>query len=144
MFCLKKFDFSTVYAIISKNKFTFVGGTSVSVFSFFLLLFSYVIPVSKKIRHFINLFWGHKYIWAVAVFLVLVGFLSENSFWNRYKLYQSNQALRVEIKKYEDAYKRDSEELHALETNPHAVEHVARVHHSMKTVDEDVYIIEED
>ncbi len=83
-------------------------------------------------------------MWTVAVFAVLLGFLSEYSFWNRYQLHKENEALRAEILKLEEQYGRDSEELYALENNPEAVEHVARVHHFMKSADEDIYIIEED
>ncbi len=98
--------------------------------------------MGKKFRKAIDVFWGHKYVWATVIFIVVVGYVSPNSFWNRYLLHKENEALREEIRKYEEAYERDSKEFHALETNPEAVERVARVRHFMKTENEDVYVIE--
>ncbi len=100
--------------------------------------------MSRKLRSLANVFLKHRYFWAIVIFFVLVGFLTPNSFMNRYRLHQENEALRAEIRKYEEIYERDSKELHALETSPEAVERVARVHHFMKSADEDVYIIEEE
>ncbi|MBO5134037.1 MAG: septum formation initiator family protein [Bacteroidaceae bacterium] len=87
-------------------------------------------------------FWRHKYFWATVLFIVILGFLDPNSLLQRYRLYQQNQALREEIAFYEEKYQRDTRELQELETNPEAVEKVARVHLFMKTENEDVYILE--
>ena len=84
-----------------------------------------------------------KYLWTLIAFITIVGFLDPNSFWQRYKLYAQNEALKLEIKKYEERYERDTKELNELENNPEAVERVARVNLYMKTADEDVYVIDD-
>ena len=86
--------------------------------------------------------WKHKYVSTLVVFVVVVGFLDPNSFLRRYELHSQNEELKDEIVKYRNKYKHDSIELHQLQTNPSAVEQVARVHHFMKTDDEDIYIME--
>ena len=83
-----------------------------------------------------------KYLWTIVAFAVIVGFLDPNSFWHRYEIHQQNEALRSEIKAFEDRYNADTQELNELEHNPEAVERVARVDLFMKTANEDVYVID--
>ena len=59
-------------------------------------------------------------------------------------MHQRNEALRAEIKTFEDRYNADTHELNELEHNPEAMERVARVDLFMKTANEDVYVIEND
>lgn len=83
-----------------------------------------------------------KYLWTIVIFCVYVGFLDSNSFWRRYELHQQNNALREEIKRYEDKYNADTKEYNELQFSPEAVERVARVNLYMKTKNEDVYIFD--
>lgn len=83
-----------------------------------------------------------KYLWTIVAFAAIVGFLDPNSFWHRYEIHQQNEALRSEIKGFEDRYNADTHELNELEHNPEAVERVARVDLFMKTANEDVYVID--
>ena len=80
----------------------------------------------------------HKYL------LVLIGFVDPNSLWYRYRLYERNETLREDIRRYEQQYAADARTLYELHTDPAAVEKVARVHLFMKTDNEDVYVIEKE
>lgn len=82
-----------------------------------------------------------KYFWTLLAFVIIVGFLDPNSFLQRYRLHSQNEALRSQIKTYEDQYAQDTRELYELERSPEAVERVARVDLYMKTPDEDIYVI---
>lgn len=99
--------------------------------------------MGQKIRRIGLSLIRQKYLWMLIAFITIVGFLDPNSFWQRYKLYAQNEALKLEIKKYEERYERDTKELNELENNPEAVERVARVNLYMKTADEDVYVIDD-
>lgn len=83
-----------------------------------------------------------KYLWTFLIFIVYVGFIDSNSFWNRYELHKQNNALREEIKRFEEKYEADTKEYNELKFSPEAVERVARVNLYMKTENEDVYIID--
>ncbi len=95
---------------------------------------------NKKNR--IRKIWRHKFFWAGFLFFLIIGFFDPNSLLQRYQLYKQTEALRDEIAFYEEKYQRDTRELQELQTNPEAVEKVARVHLFMKTENEDVYILE--
>lgn len=86
----------------------------------------------------------HKYLWTILSFLILIGFVDPNSLWYRYRLYERNETLREDIRRYEQQYAADARTLYELHTDPAAVEKVARVHLFMKTDDEDVYVIEKE
>lgn len=100
--------------------------------------------MTPKIRNAIRNIWRHKYLWTIVLFIVVVGFLDENSFWHRYQIHAENERLREEITKYQEKYDSDSRELYELDHSPDAVEKVARLRLYMKADHEDVYIIEED
>lgn len=89
----------------------------------------------------INGIWRHKYVWTIILFLVFVGFVDENSFWNRYKLVADNEETTTEIEQYEKRYERDQTKLRQLKSDPQALIRVAREEHQMKSPDEDVYYI---
>ena len=86
----------------------------------------------------------HKYLWTILAFLILIGFVDPNSLWYRYRLYERNETLREDIRRYEQQYAADARTLYELHTDPAAVEKVARVHLFMKTDNEDVYVIEKE
>lgn len=98
--------------------------------------------MGQKIKRFGLCLIRQKYLWTILAFIAIVGFIDPNSFWQRYQLHQQNEALRAEIKSYEDSYNADTRELQELERSQEALERVARVNFHMKTADEDVYVIE--
>lgn len=101
------------------------------------------IPALKILADIGKIFFKHKYICTIVAFAAIVGFFDPNSFWERYKLSSQNNELREEIARYRTKYRRDSIELRQLQTSPEALEQVARVHHFMKTDNEDIYVMEE-
>ncbi len=95
----------------------------------------------SKLRRFNAAFWRHKYFWTVLVFVVLAGFVDDNSYWQYRKLLSENEATLEEIKQYEEIFERDRARLDELRSDPNALLRVAREDHKMKSADEDVYYI---
>ncbi len=98
--------------------------------------------MGKRIRRIGLIILRQKYFWTILLFVAWVGFFDDNSYYHRYELDQQNEALRSDIRQYEERYNSDTRELNDLQQNPEAVERVARVNLLMKTADEDVYVIE--
>ena len=88
--------------------------------------------------------WGfisrHKYFVVIAFFAIMVGFVDENSFWDRHQRLQEIAALKAEKRSYQNMFEQDSRALQELETNPEAVVRVAREKYLMKYPSEDVYV----
>ena len=82
----------------------------------------------------------HKYFVTIAFFAVIVGFVDENSFWDRHQRIQEINALKAEIREYQNHYDEDSKTLDELSANPEAVVRVARERYYMKYPGEDVYV----
>ena len=85
----------------------------------------------------------HKYMITVLIFIVVIGFLDENSLIQRVKHRSENSALNSEIEKYRKQYEEDTEKLKELTTNPEALEKIAREKYLMKKPDEDIFVFEE-
>ncbi len=83
----------------------------------------------------------YKYFVVLAFFAIVVGFVDEDSFWDRHKRLQEIDALRNEMRAYQDKYERDTKALEELESNPEAVVRVAREQFYMKYPNEDVYVV---
>ena len=74
----------------------------------------------------------HKYMITVLIFIVVIGFLDENSLIQRVKHRSEISALNSEIEKYRKQYEEDTEKLKELTTNPEALEKIAREKYLMK------------
>ena len=85
----------------------------------------------------------HKYMITVLIFIVVIGFLDENSLIQRVKHRSEISALNSEIEKYRKQYEEDTEKLKELTTNPEALEKIAREKYLMKKPDEDIFVFEE-
>ena len=85
----------------------------------------------------------HKYMITVLIFIVVIGFLDENSLIQRVKHPSEISALNSEIEKYRKQYEEDTEKLKELTTNPEALEKIAREKYLMKKPDEDIFVFEE-
>ena len=83
----------------------------------------------------------HKYMITVLIFIVVIGFLDENSLIQRVKHRSEISALNSEIEKYRKQYEEDTEK--ELTTNPEALEKIAREKYLMKKPDEDIFVFEE-
>lgn len=85
----------------------------------------------------------HKYLITVLIFILVIGFLDENSLVRRIKHRNEISTLNSEIAKYRKQYEEDTERLKELTTNPEALEKIAREKYLMKKPDEDIYVFEE-
>ena len=74
----------------------------------------------------------HKYMITVLIFIVVIGFLDENSLIQRVKHRSEISALNSVIEKYRKQYEEDTEKLKELTTNPEALEKIAREKYLMK------------
>ncbi len=83
--------------------------------------------------------WRHKYIWTLVFFVVSVGFVDENSYWNRFRLEKENAARNAVLQKLEAQYSEARKKLDDIKTNPQTLVRVAREVHQMKSANEDVY-----
>ncbi|MCR5779489.1 MAG: septum formation initiator family protein [Bacteroidaceae bacterium] len=82
----------------------------------------------------------YKYLAAILVFLLIIGFLDENSLYTRYQRNVEIGTLRSEIDKYQAQYEAETAQLEALQNSPVAVEKMARERYLMKRPDEDIFV----
>ena len=81
-----------------------------------------------------------KYIVTLAFFVLIVGFLDENSLWNRKDRLNHIKALQEEIAILKKQYAHDTKRLESLDDYNNTVR-IAREDYLMKRPDEDVFII---
>jgi len=82
----------------------------------------------------------YKYLAAIVVFLLIIGFLDENSLYTRYQRNVEIGTLKSEIDKYQAQYEAETAQLEALQNSPVAVEKMARERYLMKRPDEDIFV----
>lgn len=102
-----------------------------------LLPFTRHLSLMNILRAFLH----HKYFWTLLLFIIVAGFIDEDSTWRLYKLRAENEVTRSDIRKLEQKFRADSHRLRLLHTDPDMLVRVAREQHFMKSEDEDVYII---
>lgn len=86
----------------------------------------------------------HKYLITLLVFVIIVGFLDENSIMRRMGYTREELFLRDEIDKYRKDYEENTERLNELAVDSGAIERIAREKYLMKKPNEDIYVFEED
>ena len=90
-------------------------------------------------------FLGHNKYWIVIIIGVLVvGVVDENSFLKRVQLESKISDLKDQVEEYNRQYDRDMTRLRELETNPKAIEKIARERYFMKADDEDIFVLSDD
>ena len=67
-----------------------------------------------------------KYALVTLVAVILIGFVDENSVWHHFQNKQKISELQDEIKQYLDEHERNKEQIEKLESNPKAIEKIAR------------------
>ena len=83
-------------------------------------------------------------IWiTVVAFAVIIGFLDENSLFRRLGYEREISQLKEEIEKYRADYEENTKRLNELNSNPDAIEQVAREKYLMKKPNEDIYVFED-
>lgn len=84
-----------------------------------------------------------KYLITVVAFAVIIGFLDENSLFRRLAYESEISQLKEEIEKYRADYEENTKRLNELNSNPDAIEQVAREKYLMKKPNEDIYVFED-
>ena len=79
-----------------------------------------------------------KYIVVLVLGVVLIGFVGSNSVLAHLGNKQRINELKDEIDYYEGEYSRDQARIHQLQTDPKAMEQIARERYFMKHADEEV------
>lgn len=85
----------------------------------------------------------HKYLITICAFVVIIGFLDENSMIRRIGYAREINQLQKEIEKYRAEYEENTRRLNELSTNPEAIEQIAREKYLMKKPNEDIYVFED-
>ena len=84
-----------------------------------------------------------KYLITVVAFAVIIGVLDENSLFRRLAYEREISQLKEEIEKYRADYEENTKRLNELNSNPDAIEQVAREKYLMKKPNEDIYVFED-
>lgn len=85
-----------------------------------------------------------KYAVVCLAGVLIVGFLDENSMWSHMKNLQRIEELTEETAKYEADYQHNQAQIRELQTNPKAMEKIARERYFMKAADEDIFVLSDD
>ena len=85
----------------------------------------------------------YKCIIVLAVFVFIIVFVDENSALRRIRYSKEIGQLKNEIKKYQAEYDESTRKLNELNTNPEAIEQIAREKYLMKKSNEDIYVFED-
>lgn len=80
----------------------------------------------------------------IVGFVIIIGFLDDNSVLRRIGYLHEEAVLKEEIRKYRTEYEENTERLNELSANPEALERIAREKYLMKKPNEDIYVFEED
>ena len=102
--------------------------------------------IIEKVKNYSLLVWRSqvlKYAVVCVVGVLIVGFLDENSLWSHMKNRQRIDELTEEKARYNAAFQRDQAQIRELNTNPKAMERIARERYFMKADDEDIYVLRE-
>lgn len=100
--------------------------------------------MSKKLSTLLAILGHYKYLITIVVGVAYVGFLDDNSFFQRVKYDMQISDLKEEIKKYNDRNEADNVELNSIKHNPRAIEKIARERYFMKADDEDIFVLSSD
>ena len=85
-----------------------------------------------------------KYAVVCVVGVLIVGFLDENSLWSHMKNRQRIDELTEEKARYNADFRRDQAQIRELNSNPKAMERIARERYFMKADDEDIFVLSDD
>lgn len=88
-------------------------------------------------------FLKNKYFISFAAFCVIIFFLDKNDFFTQYERRKELRDLQQSKQHYSTQLATERKELQALETNPAAVEKIAREKYLMKRDKEELFIISE-
>lgn len=81
-----------------------------------------------------------KYALVTLLAVVFIGFVDDNSVWHHFKNQQKIGELQDEIQRHTEQYNRDRKQIKMLDSNPKAIEKIARERYFMKEDDEDIFV----
>lgn len=84
-----------------------------------------------------------KYLITTAAFVLIIGFLDENSLIRHMGYLNEIRRLKAEIEKYREEYEENTDRLNELAADSSAIERIAREKYLMKKPNEDIYVFEE-
>ena len=90
-----------------------------------------------------NFLGRYKYLVTLLIFGVIIIFLDENSAIRRLGYSREISRLNEEIGKYRKEYEESTLKLNELNSNPEAIEQIAREKYLMKKSNEDIYVFED-
>ncbi len=85
-----------------------------------------------------------KYAVVTLLAVIFIGFVDENSVWHHFKNQQQISDLQDEIKRHTDQYNRDNQQIKMLDSDPKAIEKIARERYFMKEDNEDIFVFSDD
>ena len=100
-----------------------------------------VSKIANKVWSFLSHF---KYHIVIALGILIVGFVDENSFIRRVEYEYHIESLKEEISEYTARYEADSKRLKDLGKDPKVISKIARERYFMKTDDEDIFVLSDD
>ena len=101
----------------------------------------------KKVKTILLRIWhipALKYVVVTILAVVLIGFVDDNSVWHHIRNKQYIGELEDEIEKYEKLNQSNQAQIRELDSNPKAIEKIARERYFMKTDEEDIFVLSED
>ena len=101
----------------------------------------------KKVKSFLLRIYhipALKYVVVALIAVVLIGFVDENSIWNHIRNKQRISDLEEEIAAYNERFHQDQEKIRTLDSDPKAIEKIARERYFMKADNEDVFVLSDD
>lgn len=100
--------------------------------------------MNRKLTNILAFIGHYKYLITIVLGVAYVGFLDDNSFFQRAKYDMQISDLKDEIKKYNERNEADNKELNSIKHNPRAIEKIARERYFMKADDEDIFVLSTD
>ena len=101
----------------------------------------------KKVKTILLRIWhipALKYVVVTILAVVLIGFVDDNSVWHHIRNKQYIGELEDEIEKYEKLNQSNQARIRELDSNPKAIEKIARERYFMKTDEEDIFVLSDD
>lgn len=101
----------------------------------------------KKLGDIVKRLWRMKfkrYIVVLALGVIVVGFLGDNSIMAHLRNKQRINELTEEINQNLALTRHNQERLHLLRTDPKEVERIGRERYFMKKADEDIFVLSDD
>ena len=85
----------------------------------------------------------YKYLIVIVVGVLIVGVIDDNSFLKRIQYDARISNLKAEIEHYEAISEENVRQLKELNSDPKAIEKIARERYFMKADDEDIFVFSE-